>query len=227
MPDAGCPRCGALNAAGARFCSSCGAALVESSSRSFTEQYGSLQPPAPAPPPVPRRTSPLVFLGLAVAVVAVVGYVLLTQYRGIQSQANTLATTAASFISNPTPEVTLPPVLANFGTIDFGTAVNTDTLTITKGTATFSTKYTGKVCWVAHLSEGAGATSLTFAVTSRSSGGSETTLIATNVAISNPAFDTLSNCLPLAAFPATKPGTYVMRYVREAKVLAEGDFTVK
>jgi len=27
MPDAGCPRCGTPNAAGARFCSSCGTAL--------------------------------------------------------------------------------------------------------------------------------------------------------------------------------------------------------
>jgi len=83
-----------------------------------------------------------------------------------------------------------------------------------------------KIAWSAQLSELAGATSLTFVLASRSKSGVERILIRQETDISNPDFDILANRLNLALLVGRKPGTYVMRYLRESDVLAEGMFTL-
>ena len=110
------------------------------------------------------------------------------------------------------------------GTIEFGKDVNDD-VTIKSPPTRFDRTST-KIGWVAHLGDPAGASSLTFVVASRGAGGSERSIIKTDVDVTNPDFDTFGNALDLALLLDRKPGTYVMRYLRDADVLAEGTFTL-
>jgi hypothetical protein len=218
-----CPRCSAENARGARFCSDCGSAIAGSPAQSFSERYGSVSPEAPVRPPQKRGIGPRLFVGLLLAVVAVAG--LLVQSEAMKYRGNELQSAVASFFATPTPEPTLPGAIANAGTIDFGTAVNLDTLVITKPTTRFKATYPGDVCWVAHLSGTAGATSLVWSITRKSAGGSEASVRSESISIDNPDVETLAHSIALAVLHQ-QPGTYFMRYTREGMVVAEGMFVV-
>ncbi|MES2210948.1 MAG: hypothetical protein V4515_12320 [Chloroflexota bacterium] len=125
----------------------------------------------------------------------------------------------------PTPEppaYTLPP---NFGVVAFGLDYDPDTLEIIKPTERFKATYPA-IAYSASLTEGAGAAKLRLVVASVSASGSERVLIDEDVAVSNPAADTFANKVDLASILDNKPGTYVMRFLRDATVLAEGTFTL-
>jgi hypothetical protein len=218
-----CPRCNAENAHGARFCSDCGSAIAGSPAQSFSERYASMSPEAPVRPPQKRGTGQVVLVGSLLAVVAVAG--LLVQSQAIKYQGNALPSVVTSFLATPTREPTLPADVANAGTIDFGTAINLDTLVITKPTTRFKATYPGDMCWVAHLSGTAGGTSLTWTITRKSSAGSEASVLSEPISIDNPDVETLAHSIALAVLHQ-QPGTYFMRYIREGKVVAEGTFVV-
>jgi hypothetical protein len=111
------------------------------------------------------------------------------------------------------------------GVITFGTAYNADSLLIAKPLTTF--KRTVKtIAWSAEFSESAGATTVKFVFASVSKGGAESIIDQEDVAISSPTFDLLANKANLAAVAGNKAGTYVLRYIREGTVLAEGTFTL-
>ena len=55
-------------------------------------------------------------------------------------------------------------------------------------------------------------------------GGSESIVVTTEVSISNPDFDLIANEADLATIADNKRGKYVLRYLREATILAEGTF---
>jgi hypothetical protein len=111
------------------------------------------------------------------------------------------------------------------GVITFGTAFDPDTLAITKPVSQF--KATSKsIAWSASLTESADATSLTFIIASQSTSGTERVIIKQEVDVSNPDSDTFANDADLALLVDRKKGTYVMRYLRDSKVLAEGTFTL-
>jgi hypothetical protein len=125
-----------------------------------------------------------------------------------------------------TPSATLPDVsLVETGLISFGTHYNATTLLIDKGTSRFSRSYSN-ICWSASLSQPAGATSLTFIYARVDTGGVETSVYRTTVDVSDPADDLLANCADLATLASNRAGTYVLRYARDATVLADGRFTL-
>jgi hypothetical protein len=151
---------------------------------------------------------------LGLVVVAAVAWMLVQNGRS-----------GASIQATPTPPtVTLPPPAA--GPITFGTAYDETTLLIPKPITTFQRTY-GQIAWSAELSEPAGATKLTFIVVRRSSGGGESVVVDSETTVGNPANDLIANEYDLAYDLGNVPGTYVMRYLRGATILAEGTFTLK
>lgn len=122
------------------------------------------------------------------------------------------------------PIITDDPMLGS-GVITFGTDYDPDTLRITNPKHTFKVGSKG-IAWSASLSDTVGGTSVTQIIASRSKSGVERTLINIDIDISNPDSDTLANEIDLALLVDRKPGTYVMRYLRDGDVLAAGEFTL-
>ena len=137
----------------------------------------------------------------------------------------TVAPDSPTRAPTPAPTVDLPIADSLAGTIEFGASLDEENLVIEKRNSKFKVK-SRQIAWVAHLSEPAGATSLTFVLASRNKAGVERTLVKTDVDIADPAFDTLGNAVDLALLADRKAGTYVMRYLRDATMLAEGTFTL-
>lgn len=127
-------------------------------------------------------------------------------------------TAAPTRTPDPTPEI-------QTGVITFGTALDEDTLKVTKVTSRFKRTYP-KISWSASLSEPVGATSIELVLASRSASGAERVIERVDVDVSNPDADLFANSADLATIVGNKAGTYVMRYVRDGKVLAEGTFTL-
>jgi hypothetical protein len=123
----------------------------------------------------------------------------------------------------PATDEPLPPEIALLGTIEFGTKFDPDTLVMLKPATRFHAS-AKSISYVIHLSEPAGATSLTLSLTRRSSGGAETTIVTVPWEVANPDFDTFANAVDLASLVDRELGTYVMRVIREGDVLAEGTF---
>lgn len=120
----------------------------------------------------------------------------------------------------PTPE----PTDSGAGIITFGTAFDEETLEITKPKKTFGLD--DEIAWSAYLVEPVGDTSVTFILAKVSKGGSESIQLSQDVDVSSPDSDLFANKVALGGLLDGK-GTYVMRYVREGTVLAEGEFTLK
>lgn len=115
---------------------------------------------------------------------------------------------------------TLPPQV---GTVEFGLDYDPDTLEIVTPTTRFQTTYPA-IAYSAQLSEPAGAASLRLVIASVSAGGAEGILVDEDVPISNPAFDLFANKVDLATLVGNAPGTYVLRFLRDTTILAEGEF---
>jgi hypothetical protein len=109
------------------------------------------------------------------------------------------------------------------GKITFGTGIDQSTLAVTGPTTVFAPGQ--KVGWSAALSEPANATTLIVVFAKILPGGGEQSLVTSPVAISNPDFTVLANTSDFSDW-ATAPGDYVLRVLRDAKVLAEGTFTI-
>lgn len=137
------------------------------------------------------------------------------------------ATQPATPTPTETPDATEapPPDITGLGVITFGTALDEDTLLITKPTSKFK-RTAKKIYWSAQFSETAGATSITFVIASKSASGAERGIIKTDTDVSDPGFDLFANGADIASLVDNKAGTYVMRYLRESTILAEGEFTL-
>ena len=143
------------------------------------------------------------------------------------------AVTSAQPTSPPaatTPGATTPvapdPTGGSLGTIEFGTAMDESTLTITKPASTFKTT-SEKIAWVANLSRPAGTTVLTLTLVLVPMPGVERVIVKTDVDGPGPELETVGNSADLAMLLGRKAGTYVMRYLRNSTVLAEGSFTLE
>lgn len=110
----------------------------------------------------------------------------------------------------------------NAGRIVFGADYNPATLDII-GEVTQFPLSTKVIAWSARFREPAGATTLTLVLASVT-GSSELIVDSTDVAISNPAFDVVAHRADLVSVVDGKAGTYVLRYLRGATILAEGRF---
>lgn len=138
----------------------------------------------------------------------------------------------AAPVATPTPFAppavvpTLAP-LGGSGIITFGSPanLNEDTLEIHPSKSSFGVGSKG-IAWSAELTEEAGATSLTWIVAKVSASGAETIKWRKEVDVSNPSFSIFANHADLAFLLDRKAGTYVMRYLRDADILAEGKFTL-
>lgn len=131
--------------------------------------------------------------------------------------------------SAPVPALqptTIPatPVVGS-GRISFGTGYDPTTLKVTGAKSTFGVK-SKSIAWSAEFTEQAGATELTLVLASKRQGGAEESIHQEAISISNPAFGILANQADLASIVGNRPGTYVLRYLRGAVVLAEGEFTL-
>jgi hypothetical protein len=127
----------------------------------------------------------------------------------------------------PTPTfipATEEPPDTETGVITFGTSYDETTLEIAKPQTKFKTS-AKSIAWSASLSEPANASTLTIVIARVTSGGAESLLVKEDVDMSNPDFDILANKIDLAALVDRKAGTYVMRYLRDKDILAEGTFT--
>lgn len=124
----------------------------------------------------------------------------------------------------PTSFETLPPLYGT-GVITFGNKFDPNTLKIIGPTSVFKAS-AKRIAWSAALRTPAGATTLTWILAKVTAGGAETTVFKQDADVSNPDFDTLANAIDLGLLLSRKPGTYVMRYLRDSDVLAEGKFTL-
>lgn len=135
---------------------------------------------------------------------------------------------SATRAPNPTDRATPEPVITDepfVGIVTFGLDYDPDTLEIIKPTVRFKATYP-EIAYAAWLSEPAQAATLRLVVASQSPSGSERVIIDEEVPVSNPDADLFANKLDLATLVGNEPGTYVMRYLRDADVLAEGTFTL-
>ncbi len=130
------------------------------------------------------------------------------------------APNAPAATETPTPAA---PEVRLAGTIEFGTKYDPDTLAMTTPVSRFKVTY-NPISYVIHLSEPAGATSLTLSLTRRASGGAETTIVSVPLDVANPEFNTFANSTDLGGLADHKVGTYVLRLIREGELLAEGTF---
>lgn len=109
--------------------------------------------------------------------------------------------------------------------MSFGTGYDEDTLKVTGAKSTFGVN-AKSIAWSAEFVEQAGATELTLVLASKRKSGAEESVYQETISISNPAFGILAHEADLASIVDHKPGTYVLRYLRGAVVLAEGVFTL-
>lgn len=135
------------------------------------------------------------------------------------------STPAARVTAEPTevPEPTADPATEGLGIITFGKTYDPETLEIPRPTSKFK-RTLKEIAWSARFSETAGTTTLTIVLARVGKSGAEELLVSQDVQISSPDFDTLANSADLAALADNKAGTYVLRYLRESTILAEGTF---
>jgi hypothetical protein len=184
----------------------------------------------PAPAAQAERTSPLLKAAVLIAgglAVAVVAFAIFGgSGRPSVGAAPVTPSPVPAVVATPvpTPEPVLPPAVQT-GVITFGKDYDPDTLLIVGPASKFKATRSS-IAWSAALSEPAGATSLTIIIASRSASGIERILVKEDTDLSMTDADLIANKLDLASLVDNKVGTYVMRYVREATVLAEGMFTL-
>ena len=124
----------------------------------------------------------------------------------------------------PTPIVTPEPTPVGPGVIVFGTTYDKKTLLIEDPIKRFK-RYYPWICWTANLNEPAGTVTLKLIIAKRS-GTVETPEVKENYDVADPGFDRLNQCRNLARLVDHVVGTHVVRLVRGAKVLAEGEFVL-
>jgi hypothetical protein len=124
----------------------------------------------------------------------------------------------------PTPTVTPAPTPVGPGLIVFGTTYDKKTLQIENPIKRFK-RYYPWICWTANLNEPAGTVTLKLIIAKRS-GTVETPEVKENYDVADPGFDRLNQCRNLARLVDHVVGTHVVRLVRGAKVLAEGEFVL-
>lgn len=140
-----------------------------------------------------------------------------------QTIADTLGNEAAVSPVPPGPGKPLRPIPP--GAIAFGKGFDPDTLAITGGASSFKATE-ARIAFSASFTEAAGATGVTIIIARRSAAGVDTTLIKGESPVSDPTSDAFAEKLDLSLLVGRKPGTYVVRCVRGATVLAEGTFTL-
>lgn len=133
------------------------------------------------------------------------------------------AVTQAPVVEQPTLAPTVAPQVEGLGVITFGSTYDEDSLLIAKPKSEFK-KSVKNIAWSAQFSEPAGATTLKVVLAKVSKGGAESIIDSADVEISSPDFSLIANKADLAGIVDNKAGTYVLRYLRDATVLAEGQF---
>ena len=118
-----------------------------------------------------------------------------------------------------------PSPTTNIGQIVFGMAISEDRHRITAPSSTVSRAFPGILWFVVTFDEAPGAPSLTATLT-RTSGGGATVTWSQPALMSDPQAVTFADGRALGELGALQPGVYVLRYLRDKAVLAEGSFEV-
>jgi hypothetical protein len=195
------------------------APAVPVESLSYSERFRTAPLAAPAPPAQADRVPIWLYAALVLAglfVVVAVGLVIARP--GILGAAVATAMPTAK----PTIAQTLAPLHGD-GIVRFGTGYDPATLAITGAKTTF--KVTADVAWSASLSDSVNATKLHWVISKVAAGGSETVEFVQDIDIGDPSADTVANKAELGTL-LSGPGIYVMRYLRDSTILAEGSFTL-
>ena len=82
------------------------------------------------------------------------------------------------------------------------------------------------IAWSAAFAESVGPSRLDLLVVSRSAAGAETVILRKHVTVADPSTQVVAVTDDLSKIVNHKPGQYVMRYLRDDNVLAEGTFTI-
>jgi hypothetical protein len=215
-----CPKCGKPRT-GERFCANCGNDFWRSVDQAPTQ-------PVPIPTattPDSARNSGISRFAVIIGVLALLGLGLgawIAVAKPFSGPPAAGASGSPTSTSRRTPTAAPTPEHGT-GVITFGTALDPDTLLITKPATTF--RESAKIAWSASLLEPAGATSIEWVISKVSGSGAETVIYHDNIAVSDPKFDLFANTVALGPI-LDGPGDYVMRYYRGATKLAEGTFTL-
>lgn len=219
-----CPRCGTQRQPGMSFCGKCGHDFGPAEDKGYAIIQRPASPPAsgwsyapPAQPATAERFGRVEkIVGVAIVAVLALGAI----YWFGRSQVDSIMGQVASSIPTLRPVPTAPPRL---GTIWFGADYDPNTLQIVSAFDNFRLS-TPEIAWSAQLSEPAGAQHLTLILASKSPAGTEVALWSEELSVTNPAFNTFANKVDFASLVEGQRGTYVVRILRGAKVLAEGTF---
>lgn len=109
--------------------------------------------------------------------------------------------------------------------ITFGTTYDPETLAISQPVTRFKRTFP-VIARTASLSRGVSAASVSWTVVRRSESGDEEVVFDVDEPIDDPSFTTIANSGSLALRVHNLAGTYVMRYIDDGEVLAEGTFTL-
>ena len=155
------------------------------------------------------RRWPVLLLAIALLVVACGSDGNSATPRPSASQAPTQLPTAARIVGS--------------GVIRFGHDYDPASLSIIRGSGRFRTTEAA-IAWRAEFSEAANASSVVLLLAAVSATGAESVIETLDVAVAHPDFNLLASKADLATLAKHRAGTYVLRYIRDGTVLAEGRF---
>lgn len=138
--------------------------------------------------------------------------------------------TAAPAIVRPAPVedavVMIAPIReAAIGVITFGRTYDPETLDVPEPLTRFKRTYP-MIAWSADLTHGVNSTFVSWVVVRRTDTGAEETMFDVEEPIDGSSVTNLANAGNLASHVGNVAGTYVMRYLDQREVLAEGSFTL-
>ena len=185
-------------------------------------------PEQPVLVPGEDRTSPvLVVLALLTGLLAltIVGYAVLARDGGLLAGAAPTRTPVVA----PTParsmRLVTPPPFIDTVPLTFGVEYDPESFVIADPADKFRVAVK-EIAWNASLRQPAGVTSLTFRFARRSKTGAEEVLLSKSIPLSDEAAMTVAATEDLSKAASNQPGTYVVRLLRGAVVLAEGTLTL-
>jgi hypothetical protein len=230
-----CPTCGTERPAGQRYCANCGLdfwkqAQAEGAATGSATPRSLTQPAPVAPAPVTSEPAPSgggSRLPLIIGALVVVGLLVGGGYWWLSSEADRILEDVGSELDGDEAaggdEPAAEPV-GGTGEITFGFGLD-ENLHIEDEDSSFAPGELG--AFSASLSEPAGATSVEIIISSRE-GSVESVVYTETISVADPNFDVFGlEDIDIAALVDNRPGRYVMRYYRDATLLAEGQFRIK
>jgi hypothetical protein len=126
-------------------------------------------------------------------------------------------------VATPEPRATGGPGQPVVGGITFGTSLDGTARAIEGETTRFKATYRN-VAWVAILAGSVGSAKVEIVVARKGSGGAEREVLRQEVDVGDSSTASFADQVDLTSLLDHQPGTYVMRYLVDGAVAAEGEF---